>query len=146
MGGLHRLPAIRSLDREYQRREVVIMTTRCRIYIHTVLHLYLQMPGTPERICSHDRRLAEQWFARQIPIPIIETALLVGVGRRTFRRQDAFPVGADTIDGLFPTRGGGTRGSATATHLHSLPALQVRPHAQHQHRLTLTILGTRLRR
>jgi hypothetical protein len=66
------------------------MTTSRRIYIHTVLDLYLQMPGTPERICSHDRRLAEQWFARQIPVPIVETALLLGVGRRTFRRPDAF--------------------------------------------------------
>ncbi len=65
------------------------MTKRRWIYIHTVLNLYVQMPGTPERICSHDRRLAEQWCARQIPIPLVEAALLLGVARRSFRRPDA---------------------------------------------------------
>jgi hypothetical protein len=89
VGGLHRLQAIGPLDREYQREEVAIMTTSRWIYIHTVLHLYVNMPNTPGRICSHDRRLAEQWFIRQIPIPIVEMALLLGVIRR-FRRADAF--------------------------------------------------------
>ena len=61
-----------------------------QIYIRTVLDLYVQMPGTPQRICSHDRALAQQWFARQIPIPIVETALLLGSGRRLYRPPDAF--------------------------------------------------------
>jgi hypothetical protein len=89
VGGLHRLQAIGPLDREYQREEVAMTTSRW-IYIHTVLDLYVHTPDTPGRICSHDRRLAEQWFIRQIPIPIIEMALLLGVVRRIFRRADAF--------------------------------------------------------
>ena len=60
-----------------------------QIYIRTVLDLYVQMPGTPLRICPHDRALAHQWFARQIPIPIVETALLLGAGRRIYRRPNA---------------------------------------------------------
>jgi hypothetical protein len=60
-----------------------------QIYIGTVLDLYVQMPGTPLRICPHDRALAHQWFERQIPIPIIEAALLLGSGRRLYRRPDA---------------------------------------------------------
>ncbi len=60
-----------------------------QIYIGTVLDLYRQMPGTPLRICSHDRALAHQWFDRQIPIPIIEAALLLGSARRLHRPPDA---------------------------------------------------------
>jgi len=64
------------------------MTNR-QIYIQTVLNLYVKMPGTLHRVCPNDRVLAERWFARQIPIPIVEIALLLGAGRRICRRQDA---------------------------------------------------------
>ena len=58
------------------------------IYIRTVLNLYLQMPDTPRRAGPNDRLLADQWFARQIPVPIVETALLLASGRRLYRRRD----------------------------------------------------------
>ena len=58
-------------------------------YVRIVLDLYVQLPGAPRRICRHDRALAQQWFAREIPIHIVETALLLGSGRRLFRRPDA---------------------------------------------------------
>ncbi len=61
-----------------------------QIYIRTVLDLYVEMPGTPQRICPHDRALAHQWFDRKIPIRIIQAALLLGSGRRLYRRSDAF--------------------------------------------------------
>lgn len=60
-----------------------------QVYIRTVLDLYVQMPDTPRRIGPHDRALAGQWFAGKIPIPIVETALLLGSGRRLYRRPDA---------------------------------------------------------
>jgi hypothetical protein len=58
-------------------------------YVRTVLSLYLRLPGSPRRICLNDRILAQQWFARQIPIDIVEAALLLGVGRRIYRRPNA---------------------------------------------------------
>ena len=65
------------------------MMTNPQIYVRTVLDLYVQMPGTRLRICPHDRALAHQWFARQIPIDIVETALLLGSARRICRPPDA---------------------------------------------------------
>ena len=65
------------------------MLTNPEIYVGTVLELYVQMPGTPLRICPNDRALARQWFARRIPIPIVETALLLGSGRRLYRPPNA---------------------------------------------------------
>ena len=59
------------------------------IYVQAVLNLYIKMPGTTGRICPHDRAIIRQWFARQIPIPVLETALLLGSGRRLYRRPDA---------------------------------------------------------
>ena len=58
-------------------------------YIRTVLSLYVRLPGSPRRVRRNDRVLAEQWFARQIPIDIVETALLVGTGRRICRHPNA---------------------------------------------------------
>ncbi|SRR5437667_12448411 len=65
------------------------MLTNPEIYVRTVLDLYVQMPGTTLRICSNDRALARQWFAHQIPIDIVETALLLGSARRIYRPPDA---------------------------------------------------------
>ena len=58
-------------------------------YIQTVLNLYVRLPGSPRRICPNDRVLAQQWFARQIPVDIVETALLLGTGRRIYRHPNA---------------------------------------------------------
>ena len=60
-----------------------------QIYIRTVLDLYVQLPGTPRRICHNDRVLAEQWFVRQIPIEIVETALRWGAARRLYGPPNA---------------------------------------------------------
>ena len=65
------------------------MITNLQIYIRTVLDLYVQLPGTPRRICPNDRVLAEHWFVRQVPIDIVETALLLGAARRLCRPRDA---------------------------------------------------------
>jgi len=65
------------------------MMMNARTYMRMVLDLYLQIPGTPSRICANDRALARQWFARQIRIDIVETALLLGTARRMFRSSEA---------------------------------------------------------
>lgn len=65
------------------------MVTNLQIYVRTVLDLYIQVPGTPRRVCRNDRVLAQQWFAGQIPIDIVETALLLGSARRIYRPPEA---------------------------------------------------------
>ena len=63
--------------------------TNHQIYVRSVLNFYLQMPGVPHRVCPNDRALASQWFTRQVPIPIVEAALLLGACRRLRRSPDA---------------------------------------------------------
>ena len=61
-----------------------LMTHR-QIYVRTVLNLYVQLPDTSPPARLRDRALADHFFDRQIPIDIVETALLVGTARRIFR-------------------------------------------------------------
>jgi hypothetical protein len=89
LGGLHHLQTIEPLDRHCRSEEVAVVMTTCEIYIRTVLDLYVRMPGAPQRICPHDRALAHEWFRRQIPLHVVESALLLGSGRRIYRRSDA---------------------------------------------------------
>jgi hypothetical protein len=89
MGCLHYLRTMGPVDARGGRLEEAVMMMNVRIYVRTVLELYLQMPGTPSRICPNDRALARQWFARQIRIDIVEMALLLGTARRIYRPPDA---------------------------------------------------------
>lgn len=63
------------------------MMTNRQIYIRTVLNLYAQIPGAPLLARPCDRALANLFFDRQIPIDIVETALLLGAARRMFHRH-----------------------------------------------------------
>ena len=60
-----------------------LMTHR-QIYVRTVLNLYVQLPDTSPPARLRDRALADHFFDRQIPIDIVETALLLGTARRIF--------------------------------------------------------------
>ena len=67
------------------------MTNR-QIYVRTVLNLYVQLPDTSRRYSRRDRALADHFFDRQIPIDIVETALLLGSARRIFRYPAPAPI------------------------------------------------------
>jgi len=68
-----------------------LMTPR-QIYVRTVLNLYVQLPDTSPPARRRDRALADHFFDRQIPIDILETALLLGSARRIFRRPAPAPI------------------------------------------------------
>jgi hypothetical protein len=56
-----------------------------RLYIDTVLKLYLSLPETPSRTSRYDRELATQLCERKIPLETIEAAFLLASARRLFR-------------------------------------------------------------
>jgi len=68
------------------------MTDR-QTYVRTVLNLYVQMRDIACPPRRSDRRLAACLFDRQIPIDIVESALLLGSARRMCHRG-ALPLGA----------------------------------------------------
>lgn len=70
---------------------MTLMTHR-QIYVRTVLSLYVQLPDTSPPARLRDRALADHFFDRQIPLDIVETALLLGSARRIFRRPAPAPI------------------------------------------------------
>lgn len=66
--------------------------THRQVYVRTVLNLYVQLPDTSPPARLRDRALADHFFARQIPIDIVETGLLLGSARRIFRRPTPPPI------------------------------------------------------
>ena len=62
-------------------------------YRQTLIDLYLRLPDTPRRLHRFDLLLVRQLWQRQIPLTIIETALLLASSRRAARRPDAMPLG-----------------------------------------------------
>jgi hypothetical protein len=63
-----------------------------RAYIQAVLEAYLELPDTPPRSRPPDRRLASQFYDRNIPLPTVRDALLLASARRVLRSQDAHPL------------------------------------------------------
>ena len=63
-----------------------------RAYVQTVLEAYLELLDTPPRSRSPDRRLAGQFYDRNIPLPTVKDALLLASARRILRSQDAHPL------------------------------------------------------
>jgi hypothetical protein len=66
------------------RRKGGFMMPR-QIYVRSVLNLYAQIPGTCLRARRSDRVLADHFFDQQVPIDIVDAALLLGSARRMFR-------------------------------------------------------------
>ena len=58
-------------------------------YATAALNLYLQLPETPLRASSNDRRTAEILHARGINLATVESALLLGSLRRLARSPDS---------------------------------------------------------
>jgi hypothetical protein len=65
-----------------------------QLYVRTILGRYLWLPMTPTRAGRDDRRCARALYARGIPQPLVERALLLAAARRTFRSADAEPLPA----------------------------------------------------
>lgn len=61
-------------------------------FVRTILRLYLQLPETPAQPSSRDCFCAHQLQQRGVPLPLIESAFLLGSLRRLLRPPDAPPL------------------------------------------------------
>jgi hypothetical protein len=61
-------------------------------YVKTVVAFYIQLPDTPSKPSSNDRITASDFFAKGIPLLIIEAALLLASLRRLSRNNDQPPL------------------------------------------------------
>jgi len=62
------------------------------IYVFAVLSLYIELPDTPVRASPLDEAWARRFYQRDIPIDVVETALLLGSLRRRDRSPHALPL------------------------------------------------------
>ncbi len=62
-------------------------------YRQALVQLYLRLPDTPRRLSRFDLRLVRQFWERQIPLTVVETALLLASARRAARPTHALPLG-----------------------------------------------------
>ena len=62
------------------------------LYTSTVLTLYVDLPDTPLRASIQDQRHAKRLFETGVPLPLVETALLLGSLRRLGRPSDLRPL------------------------------------------------------
>jgi hypothetical protein len=63
-----------------------------RLYIETVLKLYLSLPETPSRTSRYDRELATDLCKRKVSLETIEAAFLLASARRLFREPALAPL------------------------------------------------------
>jgi len=63
-------------------------STNPALYVNAVLTLYVDLPDTPLRASVPDQRQARSWFDRGVPLPVVETALLLAHLRRAARPID----------------------------------------------------------
>lgn len=61
-------------------------------FVAAVLNLYLDLPDTPIRYNSSDRALAQRLHDQQVPLPVIEAALLLASLRRLLRPRELPPL------------------------------------------------------
>jgi hypothetical protein len=57
-------------------------------YVRILLHSYVDLPETPVRYHSLDRRIALELFERQIPVDVVEVAFVLGSARRLARDSE----------------------------------------------------------
>ena len=58
------------------------------LYVTAVLTLFVDLPDTPLRTSALDRRQARLWLDGNVPLAVVETALLLGSLRRLMRPPD----------------------------------------------------------
>lgn len=68
-------------------------------YVRRLIESYRKTPGTTGRIHRQDRRFAEQLYEQQVPLTVVENALLLASVRRLLRPDDALPL--ETIRSLY---------------------------------------------
>jgi hypothetical protein len=61
---------------------------RQKDYVRTVLDTFVSLPGAPLRPRRDDRFVAEKLYRQQVPLPVLEYALLLGCVRREFQEHD----------------------------------------------------------
>jgi hypothetical protein len=61
-------------------------------YVAAVLVLYADLPDTPLRSSPQDQFLARRWHQQRVPLPLVESALLLASLRRMVRPADAPPL------------------------------------------------------
>ena len=61
-------------------------------FVAALLTLYADLPDTPLRPSPTDQTLARRLFADAVPLPLIESALLLGTLRRLIRPQGLPPL------------------------------------------------------
>jgi hypothetical protein len=61
-------------------------------YIHALLDLYLQLPDTPAYFSDLDHQQAQEWHQQQVPLQILQLALLLAAYRRASRSPQARPL------------------------------------------------------
>ena len=61
-------------------------------FVAALLTLYADLPDTPLRPSPADQTLARRLFADAVPLPLIESALLLGTLRRLTRPQSLPPL------------------------------------------------------
>jgi hypothetical protein len=62
-------------------------------YVRRLIDAYRKTPGTTGHAHRQDRRFAEQLYERQVPLAVVENALLLASARRLLRPNDALPLG-----------------------------------------------------
>jgi hypothetical protein len=67
--------------------------TSRQAYVERVLELYRQAPETPARTSRLDRRLAGEFYERQVKIEEVEAAILLATARRLLRNPQAPKLG-----------------------------------------------------
>jgi hypothetical protein len=67
-------------------------------YVRRLIDAYRKTPGTTGHAHRQDRRFAEQLYERQVPLTVVENALLLASARRLLRPDDAPPL--ETIRSL----------------------------------------------
>jgi hypothetical protein len=61
-------------------------------YIAAVILTYVELPDTPLSASLQDQRQARRWHERGVPLPLVESALLLASLRRLVRPADLSPL------------------------------------------------------